>query len=541
MRKYFWRQSMKNKNMVLLKNLLLSTSRRNSFKYCRDKKKRGKIIGSTVGAVILYLMLMAYCVANCIGYGKFGMTKAIPVTCATLVSVLALVFTFFKTNGYLFGFKEYDMLMSLPFDAKTVAGCKFMYMYINSLPWYLSVSVSMMIGYGIFAKPAVLVYPVWLVLSLVLPIIPMLIAAFLGFIIAKLGSGFKNKSIAMTVLWVGLIFACFGLRFFLEDMFKNNKTEEVLDSLSAATDSAGSVYLPIKWFSGAVNEMHISDMLLLIGASLVLFEIVFIPVGRSYRKINSALKSHSARGGYEMTELKKRSPVQAIALKEFKRMTGSTTYMTNAIFGEIACFVCGIAVLFADIDSLLKKMLNGAPLTKEMLYPAIPFVVYFFIGMVATTAFTPSLEGKNYWIVQSLPIKKRTLVYGKMLFNMYLTVPFAVFATVMISISAKAPVPNIIIYTITSIVMCAFSTSWGCVCGIKHMRLDWENEIEVIKQGPAMAIYLFPNMIATMALCVLSVVIGKTAGTLTAGVIMLGLYSVLAALSYLRVRALTKE
>ena len=51
----------------------------------------------------------------------------------------------------------------------------------------------------------------------------------------------------------------------------------------------------------------------------------------------------------------------------------------------------------------------GAPITKEMVYPAIPLIVYFFIGMVATTAMTPSLEGKNYWIVQSLPIKKDAL------------------------------------------------------------------------------------------------------------------------------------
>ena len=32
------------------------------------------------------------------------------------------------------------------------------------------------------------------------------------------------------------------------------------------------------------------------------------------------------------------------------------------------------------------------------------------------------------------------------------------------------------------------------------MRLDWENEIEVIKQGAAVSIYLLPNMFAVMGL-----------------------------------------
>ena len=45
------------------------------------------------------------------------------------------------------------MLMSLPIEARTVAGCKFLYMYIKSLPWYLSISLAMLIGYGVCAAP----------------------------------------------------------------------------------------------------------------------------------------------------------------------------------------------------------------------------------------------------------------------------------------------------------------------------------------------------------------------------------------------------
>ena len=179
-----------------------------------------------------------------------------------------------------------------------------------------------MIGYGIFAKPSVIVYPIWVVLSL-LPVIPMLAAAFLGFLIARVGSGFKNKNMVMTVLTILLVLALFGLRFFIEDMLRNNKTEEVMNSISDATDAAGSVYLPIKWFAGAVTGLSVLCILLLIVLSVVLFEVVFIPVGRSYRKINSALKSHGSKGSYVMGELKQKSPLNAIVFKEFKRMTGS--------------------------------------------------------------------------------------------------------------------------------------------------------------------------------------------------------------------------
>ena len=137
---------MKNNGILLLKTLLLSTSQRNIFRYSKDKKKRKRIVGNTIGLILLYAMLMAYCVAMCVGYGVLGIIREAPVMCALVISLMAFFFTVFKTNGYLFNFKEYDMLMALPFEAKTVAAGKFLYMYVKSLPWYLSISFDMLIG-----------------------------------------------------------------------------------------------------------------------------------------------------------------------------------------------------------------------------------------------------------------------------------------------------------------------------------------------------------------------------------------------------------
>ncbi|MBR5968238.1 MAG: hypothetical protein IK001_06545, partial [Lachnospiraceae bacterium] len=169
----------KNKDLLLLKTLLLSTSQRNIYKHTTDRSKKGRVVGNWIGMSILYIMLMAYCIATCIGYGEAGIIGSAPVLCALTVSLLAFVFTLLKTNGYLFNFKEYDMLMSLPFEASTVAACKFLYMYVKSLMWYFSISLSMLVLYGIYVRPSVLVYPLWIILTFFLPLIPMVIATFL--------------------------------------------------------------------------------------------------------------------------------------------------------------------------------------------------------------------------------------------------------------------------------------------------------------------------------------------------------------------------
>ncbi|MBQ7638882.1 MAG: hypothetical protein IJS90_08280 [Clostridia bacterium] len=532
---------MKNGSFILLKNLLLSTSRLNEFKHCDDKKKRNKIIWTAVGSVLLYAMLMFYSVGMCIGYGQYGMIDSAPVMCAIVISALSFVFTFFKTNGYLFNFKEYDMLMSLPFKESTVAACKFLYMYIKSLPWYLSISVAMMAGYGYFARPSFTVYVLWLFLSLILPVVPMLIAAFLGFLIAKVSSGFKKTKIIQTALSFAFVVFCFAIRFIIEDIFKNDKVESTLSKTNDITSGIAKYYIPAGWFAKAVTKPDILSALLLIAVSAVLFFAVFMLVGRSYRNVNSALKSNAVKSNYRMTGQKTRSVLNAIAFKEFRRMTGSTTYMVNAAIGELLALIISVITLVMGPDKLISFVLRGAPVDSVMLRPAIPVIVYFLIGMFATTACSPSLEGKNYWIVRSLPIELKTVYQGKMLFNMYLTVPVMLFSTVCFCIAAKASVTETVLYIVLGFVLCCFSTAWGCVCGVKHLKLDWENEVEVIKQGSAVTIYMLPNMFVSMALCVLVVYLGTKINPLfiTAGLFVLS--GTLAALCCRRVMILAKR
>ncbi|MBR3150338.1 MAG: hypothetical protein IKF64_09220 [Eubacterium sp.] len=527
--------------MLLLKTLLLSTSSINTFKHTDDQKKRKKIIVGVIGAIVLYGMIMAYSISICIGYGQYGIIGDAPLMCALVISTLSFFFAIFKTNGYLFNFKEYDMLMSLPFEAKTVAGCKFLYMYIKSLPWHISISIAMMIGYGIYAYPSMITYPVWLVLTFFVPIIPMLVASFFGFIIARISAGFRKTNAVQTVLTFIFVLFCFSLRFFIEDMFKEDKVEDTLTQISGVSDSAARFYLPIGWFNGAVTELSALDILLLIGVGVALFAAIFLVVGNSYRNINSALKSHAASKRYKMTAQKMRSVVHAIAFKEFKRMLGSTTYMVNGILGLVLSVIFSVFALVLGFDKIISFITKDAPLTAEMLQPAIPLIIYFFIGMFATTACTPSLEGKSYWIVQSLPIETKTLYKGKMLYNIYLTVPIMLFSTVCICISAKVSLLNSILYVILGLLLCAFSTSWGCVCGVKHIKLEWENDVEVIKQGAAVVIYMLPNMFVTSGLCVLVVYLGMHfEHTLITGVMIL-IASVLTILSYSRVMKLANK
>ena len=119
---------MKSKRLLLFKTLLLSTGSMNIYKHTGDKKKKGKIVGSWIGMSILYLLVIFYCVIFSIGYSYYGLGDSIPSMTAVMISGISFIITMLKAGSYLFGFREYEMLMSLPFSEKQIVSSKFLYM-----------------------------------------------------------------------------------------------------------------------------------------------------------------------------------------------------------------------------------------------------------------------------------------------------------------------------------------------------------------------------------------------------------------------------
>ena len=73
------------------------------------------------------------------------------------------------------------------------------------------------------------------------------------------------------------------------------------------------------------------------------------------------------------------------------------------------------------------------------------------------------------------------------------------------------------------------------------MRLDWENEIEIVKQSAAVTTYLLPNMFATMGLIGLVVFLGNIMNANLIMVVLTVVVSALTLLSYRKVLSLAAE
>ena len=533
---------MTRKDLSLLKTMLASKSCINVLRHSKDKKKRNRAALDLFSIILFMVMGASYIYVISYSFYQMGYGKMIPSLSAVSVSSLVLILTYTKSNGYLYAFKEYDILMAMPFTVKQIVSSRFLLMYLKDLPLHFAISLAGLVAYGMTMDPSIWIYIAWIIMTPFLPLLPSLLATLLGALIANIGSRFKHKTLIQTILSFAVIIFSFFFRYFLDLFFRGEGTNAMIDQSSQALSSISNYIPTIRFFENAIVKESILSFFLMILISLITFLVSILFISRNYGKINSKLTTGDRHKKKKITSnaYKKRSMISSIAFKEFKRVTASALCASNLGLGAVMSILVTIILPFVDMKKIISSLSEGAQFDISPLALVWPILVYFFVGMLPTTAPSPSLEGKNEWILDSLPIDKLTIYKGKMYFNLCLNMIPAVLAVISGMYAFRARWYEYILGVFMIVSMCLFSTTYGMHCGIRHRRLDWDDEAEVVKQGTAVSLYLFPNMIVSMILMSGMGVLVYMGGSVIGAAIIIAVYGILAFLFYLSVKRLAR-
>lgn len=491
---------MQNKLWKVLKIQFLNQSGINRFLYEKDKKKKGQAVAVFIGVTVLVLMAAGFSFLIGFGYGVMGMAEMIPGFALTMVSMITLFFSFVKTSGYLFAFQDYDLLMSLPLSVKVIVTGKFLYMYLNNLLFSFAVMLPMGSAYLLsitslsFAEKLAAGL-MWIVAAALAPLLPITIASIFGTIAAAIGSKSRFKVLIQVVLM--LLFLCAVIAF---NIFVNTiKIEDDEEFLRQFGDVSQMVqqqmhrFYPVSaLFDAAVNKQGILPFTGFVAVSFGVYYCFTVLVAKKYRAINSALMSKGKKAAYRMKKQKGHSVMTALVYKEWKRLLSSAPYLLNigvgmllAVIASVVCLAVGKKMLMED-----KELFE---VVRACRY-AVPFVAAVFLTMSCTTSVSLSLEGKNLWILLSLPISWKTILKGKMAFNMVLLLPAAFICSVCLGITLQLDVLSFLLFFIVLVAVISFSTVIGMFFNLCFQKYQWENETEVVKQGMSVTLGILVNM-----------------------------------------------
>lgn len=448
----------------------------------QSKNKQPKVLYGGVALFVVLMSGLSFFYSYMVGFAlkMFNSLELLPSLMMSATSILVLITTMFKVKGTLFGFRDYDMVMALPVSTGAIVASRLIIFYALNFVFVLIMMVPMIIAYGILAQPGALFYIYSIVGILFVPLLPIAIASVIGTLIAYLSSKLRYSNIINIVFYLLLMVGIMGLSFTME-----NDSQELVNMSKALTDRINRVYPLAKMYTLAVTGYDIYSFLmflLLQGISFVLFVVVVRGV---FKKLNTLIMTGRARSNYRIGELKTSSPLKALYIKELKRYFASPLYVLNTGIGVVFLTLGAVALFFVDLEQIL-----GGGQEQLSVMAVITVFTIFCINMTSTTMASISLEGKNLWIVKSMPVDSKTIFLAKIAVNLTVLSPVLI-DVVLLGLAIKPEAIQLILITLIALVCSVYVSFFGLLMNLLMPNLNWSSEVVVVKQSVASLVTVF--------------------------------------------------
>ena len=443
---------------------------------------------ATVGVAFAYCMGIAYALS------VIGALSVFPVMLVSVSALISLVTTIVKAPDALFGTRDLDRLLSLPIPARTVATARVLKIYGMDLLFTLLILAPGGVAYGILARPAPAFYVSYALCALAAPMIPAVVASLLGALVALAGASIKRLRYAgLFLMFVALIGVVVGSSY-LSSTAAN--AEMFIDFARGFSELFARVYPLAGLYERAVTGGDALALLLYVGLSLLSIALAGALFGRFFVRINSFLSARTHQKRFVLGAQRQYSPRAALLAREWRHFLSINSYVLNSAFGPILSLVAVVALAIfvprETIDMFLQlEGFDGIALS------ALPFALSWLISIGPTTACSVSLEGKELWIVKTLPIPAREWLLPKLRLNLQLFTPFAILDSLVIAWIFRASGVALAVLLLMPVLMGVFSALIGLIINCKFPRFDWTNAAKLAKNSAGVVAAVF----ISMALC----------------------------------------
>lgn len=470
----------------------------------KDKKSgKNRTKGGIIGFAILYLLLFGclgsifYTTANMlcaplyeIGFGwlYFALMGLVAVALGVFGSV-------FNTYSTLYQAKDNDLLLSLPIPPAKILSARLSGVFMIGLMYELIVMIPTLLVFFLKAKVTVAGGVFALLSPFILSVFVLALSCILGFVVALVSSKLKRKNIITVILSLVFLAAYYYLYAQAYKML-----EMILANPQKVADSVKSALYPF-YCMGRGADGDFLSMLIFTGIMAALFVLVYLVLSRSFLHLATANRG-TAKKKYKEKTAKRGTADSALLQKELRRFLGSPTYMLNCGLGIVFMLIAAVALLIKG--AALREMIYGMFEGHLHLIPLFcAAAVCAITSMCDMTAPSVSLEGKNLWLVQVLPINPFQPLKAKLKLHLYLTLPPTVLLTLAVEWVFRLQWGECLLLLVTVTAFVLFMALLGLFFNLKMPNLTWTNEIVPIKQSMSVMLALFGGWVVVLAFGVL--------------------------------------
>ncbi|MBU3113121.1 putative ABC transporter permease subunit [Clostridium lacusfryxellense] len=489
-------------NFIALTRVLLKTGSQSSS----NKKNKKKIKG-----FFLALVLILAFTPMAVGFGKFlsaaydglhsvGQEAAILGFGLSVVSIVIFFFGIFYAMSIFYFSMDVENLLPLPLKPWHIMGAKFTVVLIYEYFTEIIFFVPTLIAFGVKSGGGIVYYIYGVVIFLLLPIIPLVMASIINMIIMRFTNIAKNKD--RFRLFGGILAMGFGVGINLYiQKFTQNLTQSAITEMFARGNNsllslASSIFPSTKV---AVNSLINTDsiqgfinltiFILITIASLI----IFIILGQSlyFKGVMGVSETTSKRKTLSNIELIKNtsqsSSLRIYLFKELKLLFRTPIYFMNCVLMNFL-FPIFLLIPFFSKDgggSQLKTIttfLQGDKGVGIVLAVFFAFIVFASCSnAISTTAI--SREGKNLYILKYIPMKYKDQLIAKVLSAVVLGAVAMIMIIVLGIVLLKITLEVVLLMIIVGSVGILFTSLIGIFIDLNFPKLQWDTEQEAVKRN----------------------------------------------------------
>ena len=463
------------------------------------KKNRARSRGGMITLFALFGFLMVVVLggafaAVAVGLGSAFLPLGLGWLYYTIMGFMAVLLgcfgSVFNTYSGLYLARDNDLILSLPIPVGTVIAARLTGVYLMGLLYSATVSVPAVIVYWVLGPHGILAILGGLLFIFLLSVVVTLLSCLLGWVVAQVSVKLRSKSM-ITVLAALLGFAAYYLFYFKAQVFLRDLAQNAAVYGPAIREKASLLY-----FLGRAGEGAPGPLLASAGIVALCTLLCWKLLSRSFLPLAAGSGSASRTAGKRRLE-KPRTLPAALFARELDRLAASPSYMLNCGLGTLLTVIAGVFLLLKGKAWLAPAAaLLGTPVMTVLLGAGLCML----ISTNDLTAPSVSLEGKTLWLLQSLPISPRRILWAKLELHLVLTGIPALFSWGCVCIVLRPGVPGGLMLLLLTLAHVAFSGALGLALGIRLPNLSWTREIVAVKQGLPVMLALFGGWIYALLL-----------------------------------------
>lgn len=479
------------------------------------KKNKARSKASIAAYIFFFLFVLFGILGGMFTLGAIGLCLTLGTTefswiyFALMGALAILLGTFgsvFNTYSSLYLAKDNDLLISMPIPVSAIMASRLLSVYIMGLIYSSCVLLPTIIVYWIFASFSVQSVLGGLIFLLLVSIFILTLSCALGWLVAKISVKLKNKSI-VTVLLSLIVMGGYYLLYFKAQ----NAMTGMLANLSENSEKIKHTVYPLYLFglvgTGVPQAVFFATVIV-----LALFGAIWYLISRSFLKI-ATMPVQTSQKEYHEKEVRLQPIHAALLNKELTKFKSSPNYILNCGMGSILLIIAGPVLIWKGhvLFDTLTKIFVGKP---DAIAVITCTLACLLAAMNDVSAPSVSLEGKNLWLMQSLPVTPWQVLYAKFMTHIVVTVlPMVICATCLVLVYPDDLGDISMILTLYTASYIILSSLYGMFLGINMPNLHWTNETAPVKQSACVALALMGNLIYALIPGVIYLTTG--AGTLT--------------------------